>query len=186
MFELWRKLRQFRFNELSTQEIIVGLVVVLIGLWLVSFVLEIIRTVVPIAVVGLLLYLAYQWLSSRGKDTEDAIASVRAEKRAKAQEERTAQSRQAKTAQSEQARVRIADDPIRQEAPVPPIVKLADDAASVSHTNPETGLEEIDLARLEEREQELLREAKQINADIQTQIEERRKRLLGNQNDPQG
>ncbi|MDW8171645.1 MAG: hypothetical protein RML73_04095 [Anaerolineae bacterium] len=183
MFELWRKLRQFRFNELSTQEIIIALVAVLIGLWLVSFILDIIRTLVPIVIVALLVYLAYQWLSSRGRDTEDAIASVRAERRAK---ERTQQGQPTiRAKQDDQARTRIADEPLRAEAPTSLTVKLADSAPMISHTNPDTGLEEIDLARLEEREQALLREAKQINADIQTQIEERRKRLLGN-GDAQG
>jgi len=176
MFELWRKLRQLRFNELTTQEIIVALVAVLIGLWLVTFVLDIIRTVVPIVVVGLLLYLAYQWFSSRGKDADEAIASVRAEKKAKERQE----------TRSEQARVRIADEPVSTAADQPaPAAKLADEP-TLSHTNPDTGLEEIDLARLEEREQALLKETKQMSADIQSQIEERRKRLLGNQDSSQG
>lgn len=182
MFELWRKLRQFRFNELSTQEIVLALIAVLIGVWLISFILNIIRTIIPIVIVGLLLYLAYQWLNSRGQDTEDAIANVRAQKRAK--EKRKVEETQP-SRQSDQARVRLTDEPLRAEAPASTTVKLAD-SAPASHVNPDTGLEEVDLARLEEREQQMLREAKQISADIQTQIEERRKRLLGKQDDAQG
>jgi hypothetical protein len=45
--------------------------------------------------------------------------------------------------------------------------------------NPETGFKEPDISRLIEREQEKLKEADRINEEVMSQIEQRRRRLLG-------
>ncbi|MFQ3674426.1 MAG: hypothetical protein SNJ83_12610, partial [Aggregatilineales bacterium] len=48
--------------------------------------------------------------------------------------------------------------------------------------DPKTGLETVDIARLEEQERRLMQQTQQADADeVQRQLEERRKRLLGNQ-----
>jgi hypothetical protein len=173
MEELLRKIRGLRFKELTGTEIAIALIAVLVAFWAIGFVINIIQTVLPFVILALLAYVGLNVLRSRGKDTDEAIISVRAEQKAKERQERRAES---------VPRV-VRAEPIAAEKLADPIAKPLESEELVvkvaPRINPDTGLAEADISRLEEREQELLKEAKQTNSDIQAQIEARKKRLMG-------
>lgn len=178
MEELLRKIRGLRFRELTGTEIAIALIVVLVAFWAVGFVINLIQTVLPFIILALLAYVGFNVLRSRGKDTDEAIISVRAEQKA--------QERQARRAEQSAPRVVRAQDTVivseKAAEPVPKANAEAEPMPALKVTpniNPETGLAEVDISRLEEREQELLKEAKQMTDDVQAQIEARKKRLMG-------
>lgn len=156
MFDLLNRIRKVdpsKFTPMQWVMVAVGIIVVL---WLLSTLLSIVTTIMPFVVLGILLYVGYRVLSSRSEEA----AKVQQQKREASITQASASTQRA----SEQV------DEVRRRRLVEPTI------------DPATGLEKVDLARLEEQERRLMQRAQQADADeVQRQLEERRKRLLGNQ-----
>ena len=150
MPDFLRRLLSIDFKKITPAQLLVGGAVVLVALWLLSQVVNLALSLVPIALVVILAYLGFRVMSSRS--AEAGAAPARSETRVEATV------RDTKTAAEEGARKRL----------------------MVEQTvNPETGLLEVDLAKLEAKETEALNAAKQAAADVSAQLEERRRRLKG-------
>lgn len=149
MPDFLRRLLSIDLKKITPAQLVVGVAVLLVALWLLSQVVNLALSLVPIALVVILAYLGFRVMSSR---STEASAPARSETRVEATV------RDTKTAAEEGARKRL----------------------MVEQTvNPETGLLEVDLAKLEAKETEVLNAAKQAAADVSAQLEERRRRLKG-------
>jgi uncharacterized membrane protein len=156
MFDLLNRIRQVDPRKFTPTQWVMVAVGVIVALWVLSTVLSIVTTIMPFVVLGIVAYVAYRVLSSRSEDA------------AKVQQQR----REASISQADASAQRASDQvaAVRARRLVEPTI------------DPKTGLETVDIARLEEQERRLMQQTQQADADeVQRQLEERRKRLLGNQ-----
>ncbi len=156
MFDLLNRIRQVDPRKFTPTQWVVVAVGIIVALWVLSTVLSIVTTIMPFVVLGIVAYVAYRVLISRSEDA------------AKVQQ----QQREASISQADASTQRASEqvEAVRARRLVEPTI------------DPKTGLETVDIARLEEQERRLMQQAKQADADeVQRQLEERRKRLLGNQ-----
>ena len=77
MFELFNRLRNFDIRKITPVQMIIGVVAAVIVLGVLNFVLQIANTLLPIAIIAVLAYFGYQWLSSR-QDSTDSASQVMA------------------------------------------------------------------------------------------------------------
>lgn len=150
MPDFLKRLLSIDLRKITPAQLVVGAALALVALWLLSQVINLALSLVPIALILILVYLGYRVMSSRSVET--SAAPARREQRA------AASTRSASAASQDGARKRLMVEPT---------------------VNPETGLLEVDLAKLEAKEAEALRAAKQAADDVSAQLEERRRRLKG-------
>jgi uncharacterized membrane protein len=156
MFDLLNRIRKLDPRKFTPTQWVMVAVGVVVALWVLSTLLSIVTTIMPFVVLGILVYVAFRVLSSRSEDA----AKVQQAKREASVAEADASTQRA----SEQV------EAVRTRRLVEPTI------------DPVTGLETVDIARLEEQERRLMQRAHQVDPDeVQRQLEERRKRLLGNQ-----
>ncbi|XWX03908.1 hypothetical protein VZO05_15495 [Aggregatilineales bacterium SYSU G02658] len=156
MFDLLNRIRRVDPRKFTPTQWVMVAVGVIVALWVLSTLLSIATTIMPFVVLGILFYVGYRALSSRSEEA----AKVQQQKREAAVSQADASADRAQE-QVEAVRARRLVEPT---------------------IDPKTGLETVDIARLEEQERRLMQQAKQADADeVQRQLEERRKRLLGNQ-----
>lgn len=161
---LWERIRTFDPRKLTVTQIVVGLAVFIVGMWLLGRIFALISALVPIAILIVVAFFGYRWLSSR---SEQIPAEAK-----KSQQERSVDAALAavKAAESGVQPVQQADE--------------QDDRLSVKQViNPETGFKEPDITRLMEREEQKLKEADKVNEQVMAQIEERRRRLMNNKSE---
>jgi hypothetical protein len=167
MFNLFNRVRNFDVRKVTPVQWVMVAVGILIALWILNTLLSIAATLMPIVIVAILAYVGYRVLSSRSEDA----AAIQKEKR----EEQFAQADASTVKAAKQVDTVIATKLDK----APASERLSDEVT----VNPETGVTEVNMARLEEQEAQALKQTKQ-KADpeeIQRQLEERRKRLLGGQ-----
>jgi len=156
MFDLLNRIRKLDPRKFTPTQWVMVAVGVVVALWVLSTLLSIVTTIAPFVLLGILGYVAYRVLSSRSEDA----AKVQQAKREASVAEADASTQRA----SEQV------EAVRTRRLVEPTI------------DPVTGLETVDIARLEEQERRLMQRAHQVDPDeVQRQLEERRKRLLGSQ-----
>jgi uncharacterized protein YacL len=156
MFDLLNRIRKLDPRKFTPTQWVMVAVGVVVALWVLSTLLSIVTTIMPFVVLGILGYVAFRVLSSRSEDA----AKVQQAKREASVAEADASTQRA----SEQV------EAVRTRRLVEPTI------------DPVTGLETVDIARLEEQERRLMQRAHQVDPDeVQRQLEERRKRLLGSQ-----
>jgi hypothetical protein len=163
LLTLWDRIRNFDPRKLTIPQIVIGVAVVIVALWLVGRVLALLTALVPIAILILAGFFGYRWLSSRSEQIP-----VEAKK-----------SQQERAVDAAVATVTAA------ESGVMPAVQVAEDDGNLTIKqviNPETGFKEPDITRLVEREEQKLKEADKVNDQVMAQIEERRRRLMNDGN----
>ena len=173
-FNIWNRVRKFDPSTLTPMQIIVGIAGGIVALWVIaqalSFILNILFWLMVPALAVVVGYFIWTMMKSRSEDipaemkkteqektVEEAIANVKAALSAEQPDEET-QSSETTVAEVEEEEVPLA------------IAQVV---------NPETGFKEPDISRLIEHEEEKLKEADKVNDEILSQIEARRKRLLG-------
>ena len=174
-------------GKITPAKALVALAIVYIVVRVLGVILSIFDAVLPFVVLGVIAYFGYQFLQGQSpaaqqiKGTISGVTSSVASRRSSATE-----------AVSQDVIERIIT-PERKQAPVEApqvdtVNVLADESAETlvedappaaklqvaERINPETGLREPDLARLEEREKE-----KPSQDNVMAQLEERKKRLRG-------
>lgn len=157
MFELLNRIRNFDYRKLTPTQIIIGIAALIIGLWLVSQIIGILTSLVPIAILVVILYFGFRMLSNRSEAADEAVVVDEAEMVQATVTEITDTETAPAQAEAEEAEVNVRH--LRVEPKI----------------NPKTGLPEADLSRL----QELENETKKVTDDVMAQIEERRRRLMG-------
>ncbi len=167
---LWNRIRKFDPRKLTPMQIVLGVATAIIVIWLIGVVLQAIMAIfnflVPVAILTIVGYFGYQWLRSRAENLPDDVQKSKQEREveaAVANVEAAASGQPITIEESEEA----ADDPL--------VVKQV--------VNPETGFKEPDIARLIEREESMLKEADEVNDAVMSQIEARRRRLLGQEDE---
>ncbi len=167
MFDVLNRIRTFNLRKVTPVQWVMVAVGILIALWILNTLLSIAATLMPIAIVAILAYVGYRVLSSRGEDAAAIQQAKREEKFQQADDSTIKAAKQVNTVIATKLEKAPASE------------RLADEVT----VNPETGVTEVNIARLEEEESQKLKQTKQ-KADpeeIQRQLEERRKRLLGGQ-----
>lgn len=161
LMNMWNRIRKIDLRKLTPVQIVLGIAAAIVALWLVSQVVGLLLSLLPLAALVLIGYFGFRWLSSRSEDIP----------------EEATRSRKARTVDEAVANVSAAE-----EGQVTRTDETEDDALTVKQiVNPETGFKEPDISRLVEREEEKLREADRINDEVMSQLEERRARLLAQQ-----
>lgn len=185
---LWQRIRNFNFRELSRTQIVVGLAGGIIALWIIaqllSFIVAILNIAAPIAILTLIGYFGYNYMQSRSEDIPDELRKSKQEREV---DEAVANYRAA--LEGKDLNTDVETDTVVEVQTVEEIE--ADTAAKAEVVeeekeenlvikqviNPETGFKEPDISRLIEHEEQKLKEADKVNDDIMAQIEARRKRL---------
>lgn len=159
---IFKRITEFDPKKVTPTQIVIGIIVFIVALALINFVLSLAQALLPVAVLALLVYLGYQWLSSRDPQEDKVV------KPGRVQQEATEDDSQAQTTLGEALEARQKTE--------------ADEAARRLRVeqvaNPDTGFMEADLARLEAEEQARLAQKEADERAIQEQLEERRRRLL--------
>lgn len=78
--------RKIDFRNLTPLQWGIGIVGVLVALSVVSFILNLAMTLLPIALLGLIVYVAYSALKSRGEDSAEALQKLKREEKLKRDE----------------------------------------------------------------------------------------------------
>jgi len=157
MFELLNRIRNFDVRKLTPTQIIIGIAALIIGLWLIGQIIGILTSLVPIAILVVILFFGFRMLSNRSEAAEEAVVVDEAETVQATVTEIT--DTETAPAEADEADAEVSVRRLRVEPKI----------------NPKTGLPEADLSRL----QELENETKKVTDDVMAQIEERRRRLMG-------
>lgn len=167
MFELINRIRKINLRELTPLQIALGIAGVIVAIWLIGQIINIALSLVPVALVALALYIGYRLLTNQ--DGGQAISrriGMRRSTRRTARTTTTAESA-ADTASADVHEETSAQEDRSEES---------EERLSVEQPlNPETGFREADISRLEARE----KERPVVDETVREQIEERRRRLLG-------
>lgn len=176
---VWERIKRFDFRELTATQIFFGIAGFLVALWLIglvlSFVLNILWVIGPLALVSMVLFMGYRWSQSRAEELPDemkkskkeravdeAVANVQEHLKETGQDEAVSEGSRIEVSEAEEVLVETAE---------------ADNLIVKQIVNPETGFKEPDISRLIEHEEAKLKDADKVNDDIMAQIEARRKRL---------
>jgi len=167
MLELIDRIRKFDYRKLKPWQIVVGVAGVVVAIWILGMIVSLLTTLVPIALGVVALFFAYRWLSSRSEELPEEATKSKAQK-------------DVDEALATVAAAESNEYSIEVEGPEAFADAEFDEKLAVKQiVNPETGFKEPDISRLIEREQEKLKEADKMTDDIMSQLEARRKRLLG-------
>ena len=188
VLNLINRIRKFDPRKLTPLQIVVGVAAAIVGIWVIWQVIAAILTLVPIAAGILAIYLAYRWLSSRSEDipeemtksknqkmVDEAIANVKAATtNVFSTPEKAVEAKPTAKVIEETALDNLSVEATEQ-------VEAEEDKklAVKQIINPETGFKEPDISRLIEREEQKLKEIDRTNEEVLSQIEQRRRRLLG-------
>jgi len=170
MLELLNRIRKIDLRKVTPTQWIVGLAALIIVMWVIGRVVSFITGLVPIAALILILYAAYRVISNRQKARNDVSAradTVMTE----------AETVLASEPKRENRRARREPAQVEEATETAPAVE-EDQAARLRvapKLNPDTGIVEADLSRLEALEQE----TNTVTDDVMAQIEARRRRLMG-------
>ena len=142
MFELLNRIRNFDVRKLTPTQIIIGIAALIIGLWLIGQIIGILTSLVPIAILVVILYFGFRMLSNRSE-----AASEAADEAVVVDEAETVQATVTEITDTETA---------------PAQAEIEESEAEVNvrrlrvepKINPKTGLPEADLSRLQELENE--------------------------------
>jgi hypothetical protein len=191
VLNLINRIRKFDPRKLTPLQIVVGVAAAIVGIWVIWQVISAILTLVPIAAGILAIYLAYRWLSSRSEDIPEEMTKSKNQKmvdeaiaNVKATANNVFGTTEKKVTVQEQPTAKVVEENAIDNLSVEAADQLeeVDDAKLVVKqiVNPETGFKEPDISRLIEREEQKLKEADRVNEEVLSQIEQRRRRLLGN------
>ncbi|MCA9883827.1 MAG: hypothetical protein H6670_14435 [Anaerolineaceae bacterium] len=153
MFELLNRIRNFDVRKLTPTQIIIGIAALIIGLWLIGQVVNLLTSLVPIAILVVILFFGFRMLSNRSESAAEAAEE------GEIIEGNVTEMTDTETAPAQEDQAEVSVRRLRVEPKI----------------NPTTGLPEADLSRLEELEQQ----TNKVTNDVMAQIEERRRRLMG-------
>jgi hypothetical protein len=190
VLNLINRIRKFDPKKLTPIQIIVLVASTIVGIWVLWMVIQAILTLVPIAAGVLAIYLAYRWLSSKSEDipeeltksknqriVDEAIANV------KATANNVFGTTEKTVTVTEKATAKVVEEAALENLSVEAteqVEAVEDEKLVVKQiVNPETGFKEPDISRLIEREEQKLKEIDRNNEEVLSQIEQRRRRLLG-------
>ena len=188
VLNLINRIRKFDPRKLTPLQIVVGVAAAIVGIWVIWQIISAVLTLVPIAAGILAIYLAYRWLSSRSEDipedmtksknqkmVDEAIANVKsAANNVFSTPEKAVEAKPTAKVVEETALENLSVEAKEQ------VEETEDEKLAVKQiVNPETGFKEPDISRLIEREEQKLKEIDRTNAEVLSQIEQRRRRLLG-------
>lgn len=172
ILNIWNRVRKFDPSKLTPIQIIVGIAGGIVVLWVIAqalaFLLNFLFMLMIPALVIVVAYFAWTLMRSRSEDIPEEMKKSEKEKSV---EEAIANVKAALSAEnlSDEAETNTAQEVEEEEVPL----------AIAQVVNPETGFKEPDIERLIEHEEQKLKDADKVNEDILSQIEARRKRLLG-------
>jgi uncharacterized membrane protein len=165
MFDLINRIRNFDVRKVTPVQWVMVVIGVIVALWVLNTLISIAISLMPVVVIGVVVFLAYRVLSSRAEDTRDIQQEKREENIQQAASSTQRAAQQVNTVMA--TKVDKVEDSTR----------LSADAA----VNPATGFTEVDLTRLAEKEETILKQSQPDADEVARQLEERRKRLLGGQ-----
>ena len=175
-FNFWNRVRKFDPSKLTPIQIVVGIAGAIVGLWVIaqalSFILNILFWLMMPALAVIVIYFVWGMMRSRSEDIPEEMKKSEQEKMV---DDAVATVKAALSTENLDRTVETAEDTTPQQ------VEAAEEEplAIAQVVNPETGFKEPDISRLIEHEEEKLKEADKVNDEILSQIEARRKRLLG-------
>lgn len=204
MLTFIREAFERQFGKITPAKVLVGLAIVVIVVRILGFILGLFDAILPFVVLGVLGYFAYQMLESRAPDWRDkmknAVDNVTTRRDTAAEDAVKKATRNAEAVlnretpiatvvkttvdratntDAAQPQARLEDAPTVVEAVVETDTQPAARLMVEQKINPATGLQETDMDRLMEKEEEMLK-APQSSADaVRAQLEERRRRLKG-------
>jgi len=177
ILNIWNRIRKFDPRRLTPMQIVLAIATAIIALWLVGVVLQAIMAIfnflVPVSIAVLVGYFGFQWFRNRAENLPDTVTTK--SKQERAVEAAIANVEAAESGQEVVLEESVASVAVEEEREDPLVVKQV--------VNPETGFKEPDIARLIEREEEMLKEADQVNDAVVSQLEARRRRLLGKEDE---
>jgi hypothetical protein len=190
VLNLINRIRKFDPKKLTPIQIVVIVASTIVGIWVLWMVVQAILTLVPIAAGVLAIYFAYRWLSSRSEDIPEELTKSKNQRivdEAIANVKSTANNVFGTTEKTvtvtEKATAKVVEEAALENLSVEATeqVEEVDDEKLVVKqiVNPETGFKEPDISRLIEREEQKLKEIDRNNEEVLSQIEQRRRRLLG-------
>jgi hypothetical protein len=166
MFEMFDRIRKFDPKKLTVVQwgmIIVGVIVFFAAL---SFIINLANMLLPWVIIAGIVYFAYRTLTTR----DETAKQIQEEKR----EETISRASSTTQRAAQQVDTVVATK----------IGAVEESTARLSveqEVNPESGFKEANMSRLLEEEEAKIKSAKQADAEeVQRQLEERRRRLLGN------
>lgn len=167
-------------KDLTPAKIVLGLAALVIVLAVISTLVNIATSLLPIAVLAVAAYFGYQWLNSRtdtmlSKRNQTADSSTNADAVTLAEDavREEANRRQERAADN----LRVDDSGTEPDVISGAVMSKGDSMKIPPRINPTTGLPEADISRLEQAEEQ----SAEITDSVLAQLAERRKRLLGEQ-----
>jgi hypothetical protein len=190
VLNLINRIRKFDPKKLTPIQIVVIVASTIVGIWVLWMVIQAILTLVPIAAGVLAIYFAYRWLSSRSEDIPEELTKSKNQRmvdEAIANVKSTANNVFGTTEKTvtvtEKATAKVVEETALENLSVEAteqVEEVEDEKLVVKQiVNPETGFKEPDISRLIEREEQKLKEIDRNNEEVLSQIEQRRRRLLG-------
>jgi hypothetical protein len=190
VLNLINRIRKFDPKKLTPIQIVVIVASTIVGIWVLWMVIQAILTLVPIAAGVLAIYFAYRWLSSRSEDIPEELTKSKNQRmvdEAIANVKSTANNVFGTTEKTvtvtEKATAKVVEETALENLSVEAteqVEEIDDEKLVVKQiVNPETGFKEPDISRLIEREEQKLKEIDRNNEEVLSQIEQRRRRLLG-------
>jgi len=150
---LLKRITEFDYRKLTPVQIVIGLITVVVVLSIVQFLLNLATTLLPLVILGVLAYFGFRYFTT-DRDKDEVVEATNT----------TQNVSQTTNTQEDSISTTVAPaQTMRVEQPI----------------NSSTGLREPDIDRLNAEESRLSQ--KEADADeIQQQLLERRKRLMGN------
>lgn len=187
MQNLIRRLLNFDPRKLTPAQIALIVIGVIVALAVLNFLLSLANALLPVILVGALGYFGYRWLSSRSEELPAQKRQSRSEQVvAEAEDNRKNARRQAEAPAQVQV---VAPQAAADSAPANATLEPDQDQDEQRNlqveqvVNPDTGFKEPNIERLIAEEERKLKEIDENNEDVLSQIEARRKRLLGQSDD---
>jgi hypothetical protein len=178
LLNIWNRIRKFDPSKLTPMQIVVGVAGAIVALWLLAqalaFFLNILNLIMIPAFLVIMGYFVWTWMKSRSEDIPEELQKSEKEKRV---DEAVSNVQAVQRGELLERKEEVSE--------VTVFMKEAEEVplAIAQVVNPETGFKEPDISRLIEHEEQKLKEADQVNDEILSQIELRRRRLLGKDGD---
>jgi len=184
-----KRIREFDYRNMTPLQIVAAIAGVIVAIWLIVQIINLALTLAPLAIAGGALYFLYRWLSSRSEDIPAEASKSRKERAVEEALENVAAAKATQAGEIVESEVVVervveSTDESESEEEIPMPETTQNENLGVQQIiNPDTGFKEPDISRLIEQEEEKLKEADRVNDEVLAQIEARRRKLRGQQND---
>lgn len=175
MQDLKKLFENFNIRKITPAQAVVGVIGLAIVVWVMNFIINLAMTLLPFAILAVIAYFGYSALTSKKEEVDEKLAQIK----------RDESLENAHPAEVSAVKPMARRQPVREESENNETLIINDASQTPLRVetlvNPETGIAEPNISRLEELERAKQAEAEKTNAEVQAQLEERRKRLGGQQ-----